>query len=159
MPFDTLDLADIDTALAVNLTAAIVTTRLVLPGMRARQSGHVSFTGSTAGHAAFPNMAVYGATKAAISSFAAALRCDIAGTGVRITEIVAGRVQTNLYHAVLPDDARADMYDAFDAVRPDDVAHMLLSVLEMPAHVDVACFDILPTAQYVNGAGYVKKED
>ena len=157
--FDRMDQSDIDTTLEVNLNAAIATTRLILPGMMARKRGHVFFTGSTAGQGPFPNMAVYGASKAAISSFAAALRCDISGSGVRVTEIVAGRVETNLYKEILTDRARADMYSAFDAVQPEDVAEMLLSVLQMPAHVDVTRFDILPTAQFVGGGGFAQKED
>ncbi len=157
--FDQMDQYDIDTTLEVNLSAAIATTRLVLPGMMAQGRGHVFFTGSTAGQAPFPNMAVYGASKAAISSFAAALRCDISGSGVRVTEIVAGRVETNLYKDILTDRLRADMYAAFDAVQPNDVAQMLLSVLQMPPHVDVTRFDILPTAQFVGGGGFAEKED
>lgn len=151
--------SDIDATLEVNLSAAIATTRLVLPGMMARKRGHLFFTGSTAGQAPFPNMAVYGASKAAISSFAAALRCDLSGSNVRVTEIVAGRVETALYRDVLSDQAREDMYQAFDSVQPGDVAAMLLSVLQMPAHVDVTRLDILPTAQFVGGGGFAKKED
>lgn len=151
--------SDIDATLEVNLSAAIAVTRLVLPGMMARKRGHLFFTGSTAGQAPFPNMAVYGASKAAISSFAAALRCDLSSSNVRVTEIVAGRVETALYRDVLSDQARAGMYQAFDAVQPEDVAAMLLPVLQMPAHVDVTRFDILPTAQFVGGGGFAKKED
>ncbi|KIC21299.1 SDR family oxidoreductase [Leisingera sp. ANG-Vp] len=150
---------DIDATLEVNLSAAIAVTRLVLPGMMARKRGHLFFTGSTAGQAPFPNMAVYGASKAAISSFAAALRCDLCGSNVRVTEIVAGRVETALYRDVLSDQARKGMYQAFDAVQPEDVAQMLLSVLQMPQHVDVTRFDILPTAQFTGGGGFAKKED
>lgn len=62
--------ADIDRTLAVNLAAAITVTRFVLPGMMARKKGHIFFMGSTSGHAPFPKMAVYGATKAAIASLA-----------------------------------------------------------------------------------------
>lgn len=151
--------SDIDATLEVNLSAAIAVTRLVLPGMMVRRQGHLFFTGSTAGQAPFPNMAVYGASKAAISSFAGALRCDLSGSSVRVTEIVAGRVETALYRDALNDRARADMYQAFDAVQPNDVAHMLLSVLQMPVHVDVTRFDILPTAQFIGGGGFAQKED
>ena len=150
--------SDIDTALAVNLAAVIAATRLVLPAMMARTKGHIFFTGSTSGHAPFPKMAVYGATKAAISSFAASLRCEVAGSNVRITEIVAGRVQTELYRDVLDRQKRAEMYAAFDAVQPEDVARMLVSVLDMPPAVNVSRFDILPTAQYVGGGGFARKE-
>ena len=157
--FDKLEQADIDTTLDVNLGAAIATTRLLLPGMMTRGRGHVFFMGSTAGHAPFMNMAVYGASKAAISSFAAALRCDIAGSGVRVTEIVAGRVETDLYKGVLDSQARSTMYTDFDAVQPAEVAQMLLSVLHMPPHVNVTRFDILPTAQFVSGGGFAPKTE
>ncbi len=111
-----------------------------------------------AGHAPFPKMAVYGATKAAIASLAVSLRCEVAGSGVRITELVAGRVQTELYRDVLDPRTRSEMYAAFDAVQPEDVARMLVSVLEMPPAVNVSRFDILPTAQYVGGGGFARKE-
>ena len=159
-PFDQMAQSDIDTTLEANLSAALSTTRFVLPGMIERQRGHVFFTGSTAGHAPFPNMAVYGASKAAIASFAAALRCDLSGSGVRVSEIVAGRVETALYRDALTADARADMYSVFQAVQPEDVAAMLSTVLAMPPHVDVTRFDILPTAQFVGvGVGGFAKEN
>lgn len=157
--FHEMDQTDIDTTLEVNLSAAIATTRLILPRMVERGQGHVFFTGSIAGQAPFPNMAVYGASKAAISSFAAGLRCDLSGSDVRVTEIVAGRVETSLYKDALTADARDKMYAAFDALQPGDVAAMLLSVLLMPPHVDVTRFDILPTAQFVGGGGSAQKED
>jgi NADP-dependent 3-hydroxy acid dehydrogenase YdfG len=56
--FADMKIADIDTTLEVNLSAAILLTRLVVPRMRERRSGHIVFTGSSAAHAAFPNVAV-----------------------------------------------------------------------------------------------------
>lgn len=152
--FSQMSQADIDATLEVNLSAALTMTRLILPGMIERKQGHVFFTGSTAGHAPFPDMAVYGASKAAISSFAAALRCDLSGSGVRVTEIVAGRVETELYRGVLTDTARDALYSASRAVQPEDVATMLAHVLALPPYVDVTRFDILPTPQFVGGGGY-----
>ena len=158
LPFHEMGQTDIDTTLATNINAAINLTRLVLPPMVARQSGHIFFTGSTAGQVPFPNMAIYGATKAAISSFAAALRCDLSGRGVRVTEIVAGRVETALYRNALDDEGRKSMYSAFESVQPENVAEMVMTVLKMPAHVDVTRFDILPTAQYVGGGGFARNQ-
>ena len=147
VPFPDLDEAEIDRAIAVNLTAALLLTRLVTPGMRDRRRGHIFFTGSTAGHAPFANLALYCATKSAIAGFAQALRLDMAPHGVRVTEIVAGRVETDLYRDLLPPDQRAAMYAGGSALQSADVAAMLLHVLAMPPHVDVARFDILPTHQ------------
>lgn len=144
-PFPDLDEDQIDRAIAVNLTAALALTRMVVPGMRDRGAGHVFFTGSTAGHAPFANLALYCATKAALAGFAQALRLDLAPHGVRVTEIVAGRVETGLYRDVLPPEQRAAMYAGGGAVQPQDVAAMVMAVLALPGHVDVARFDILPT--------------
>jgi len=143
--FADMEVSDIDTALEINLSAAILLTRLVLPKMRERQSGHILFTGSTAGHGSFPNIAVYSATKAAISGFVAGLKADTSGYGVRVTEIVCGRVETGLYKNILDEKARAAMYAGAVAVQPEDVAQMVVAVLALPPNADVLRFDIVPT--------------
>jgi 3-hydroxy acid dehydrogenase/malonic semialdehyde reductase len=147
VPFFELDEAEIDRTVEINVTSTLALTRLVLPAMVGRGSGHIFFTGSTAGHAPFAQLAVYAATKSAIAGFAQSLRLDLAAHGLRVTEIVAGRVETGLYRGRLPDDVRAAMYKDHAAVQPEDIAQMVLAVLDMPPHVDVARFDILPTRQ------------
>lgn len=149
--------AEIDQAVTVNLRSVLAVTRAVAPGMRARGRGHIFFTGSTAGHAPFMNFAVYCATKAAVGSFAQALRLDLAPAGVRVTEIVAGRVETGLYKDLLSAEARAAMYAGNSAVQPQDVATMVLAAAQLPPSVDVARFDILPTHQ-PTATGGAKKD-
>ncbi len=136
---------DIDAALEVNLSAVILLTRLVVPKMRERGSGHILFTGSMAAHVAFPNLAVYSATKAGIAGFAAGLRADMSPHGVRVTEIVPGRVETGLYKDILDAKAREAMYAATKAVQPEDIAQMVLAVLNLPEWANVSRFDIVPT--------------
>jgi NADP-dependent 3-hydroxy acid dehydrogenase YdfG len=143
--FADMNPSDIDAALEVNVSAAILLTRLVVPQMRDRQSGHVVFTGSSAAHAAFPNVAVYSATKAAIAGFAAALRADLSPHGIRVTEIVPGRVETQLYKDILDAKTRAAMYAGNVAVQPEDVARMVVALLGLPHWADVTRFDIMPT--------------
>ena len=143
--FADMAMADIDSALEVNLGAAIAMTRLVVPQMRARGRGDILFTGSAAAHAAYPNMAVYAATKGAIASFAQALRADLSPFGIRVTEIVPGRVETALYQHILDDAARTAMYSAAKAVQPEDVAAMVRAVLDLPEWANVSRFDIMPT--------------
>ncbi|CAN7534441.1 SDR family oxidoreductase [Mesorhizobium sp. LjNodule214] len=143
--FADMNISDIDTTLEVNLSSAIMLTRLVVPQMRDRGAGHILFTGSSAGHAAFPNVAVYSATKAAIAGFAAALRADLSSHGIRVTEIVPGRVETQLYKDILDAKARAAMYAGNVAVQPEDVARMVVALLGLPAWADVTRFDIMPT--------------
>ena len=143
--FADMKIQDIDATLEVNLSAAIMLTRLVVPQMRDRSSGHILFTGSAAAHAAFANIAVYSAAKAAISGFAAALRADLSPFGIRVTEIVAGRVETQLYKNILDAKTRAAMYAGNVAVQPDDIAQMVVTLLALPAWADVTRFDIMPT--------------
>ena len=146
-PFDEMTIEAMEATVAVNLTASLYLTRLVAPEMRKRRRGHIFFTGSTAGHNAFPKLAVYGATKAAIGAFADGLRLDLAEAGVRVTEIVAGRTETGLYKAVLDDETRAAMYAGGTAVQPKDVADMVVAVLALRESVNVSRFDIVPTRQ------------
>jgi 3-hydroxy acid dehydrogenase/malonic semialdehyde reductase len=143
--FDDMKIADIEATLELNLRAAILLTRLVVPQMRDRSTGHILFTGSSAAHAAFANIAVYSATKAAIAGFAASLRADLSPCGIRVTEIVAGRVETPLYKDILDAKARAAMYAGNAAVQPEDVAEMVAAVLALPFRADVTRFDIMPT--------------
>ncbi|WP_189051684.1 SDR family oxidoreductase [Aliidongia dinghuensis] len=143
--FADMRVSDIDATLEVNLSAAILLTRLVVPQMRERGAGHIIFTGSAAAHTAFPNIAVYSAAKAGIAGFAAALRADLSQHGIRVTEIVPGRVETQLYKDILDAEARAAMYAGNVAVQPIDVARMVVAVLGLPASADVTRFDIMPT--------------
>lgn len=147
--FCDMDEGDIHRMIAVNLTQALIVTRAVAPLMRARGAGHIFFTSSIPAHTPYPNMAAYAATKAALGGFAQSLRLDLSAFGVRVSEIVAGRVESPLYREVLSPEARAAMYAGQTAVQPQDVAAMVLAVLNLPAHVDVARFDILPTRQPV----------
>ncbi|WP_372803876.1 SDR family oxidoreductase [Paracoccus seriniphilus] len=148
---------EITRAITVNLTSAMQVTRAIAPGMRQRGRGHIFFTGSTAGHAPFANLAVYCATKAAIGGFAQALRLDLAPHNVRVTEIVAGRVESGLYRDLLSEEARAKMYAGNTAVQPQDVAEMVLAIWNLPRAVDVARFDILPTYQATSTGAQDKK--
>lgn len=144
-PFDAMAPGDIDRTIAVNLSSVLALTRLVLPGMRARKAGHLLFTGSSAGHAPGANFAVYAATKAAIAAFAAALRAEVSADGIRVTELVPGRVETGLYSGLISADAQAAMYGNGASLQPQDVADAVLAVLRLPPRADITRLDIMPT--------------
>lgn len=146
----------IDQMIAINLSAPLHIARSVLPGMIAQQRGHLIFIGSSAGRWPHPNASVYGATKAGISLFCDALRCDLLGTGVRVTELAPGRVQTQLYKSTLGDDAGAQLYDGYASIQPEEIADLVATCLSMPAHVDVSRLEVFPTDQAVGGARIVK---
>lgn len=153
-PFADTAAAALDLVVDVNLRAALHVTRLVLPGMIARNRGHLFYVGSIAGKHPTPNAATYCATKAALHAFAEALRCDLLGSNVRVTVLMPGRVQTRLYDGVFggADNAAAALYDDFDAVQPADIAAVIGTALDAPGNVDLTAIEILPTHQIFGGS-------
>lgn len=143
--FDSMDFDAIEQTVEVNLKAALWLTRLVLPQMRAARSGHLLFTGSSAAHAPGANFAVYAASKAAIAAFAASLRAEVSSDGIRVTELVPGRVETGLYSGILSPDAQQAMYENGASLQPEDVAEAVLAVLRLPPRADITRLDIMPT--------------
>jgi NADP-dependent 3-hydroxy acid dehydrogenase YdfG len=158
-PFAENSAASIDLLVDVNLRAALHVTRVVPPGMVARDRGHLCFIGSIGGRHATANTAVYGATKAAIHAFAEGLRLDVFGSSIRVTTLMPGRVQTRLYDGVFGshDDAEAALYADFDAVQPADIAAILLTALDQPAYVDLTTIEILPTRQVFGGSNVARR--
>lgn len=154
LPFQENGRDAIDLLVDVNLRSAIHVTRLVLPGMIARDRGHLFYVGSIAGKHPTPNTAVYGATKAALHAFAEGLRCDLLGSAIRVTVLMPGRVQTRLYDRIFGgnDLAAAALYDDFEAVQPADVAVVIGAALDLPTHVDLTTIEILPTKQVFGGS-------
>ena len=145
------DASDAVRAIAVNLTGHVALVHEVLPRMVQRGHGHVFVASSTAAHAPVAGMATYGATKAALGSFAQSLRLEVAPLGVRVTELVIGRTETDLYRDALSDEGRAALYDG-RFVQPQDVAATVAAVLAAPEHVDIARVDVVPRDTGVNPA-------
>ncbi len=91
-PFVSQDPAQISRIVETNLTATLLLTRAVLPGMIARGSGRVVSLSSMEGKVGIPHTATYGATKAGLLLWTAALRSELEGTGVGITAVAPGYV-------------------------------------------------------------------
>jgi len=155
--FDEIDPAEIDAMIDVNLKAPMHLTRALLPGMVARKRGHLIFLGSSGGHAPYPSMAAYGPSKAGLSLFCDNLRCDLLGTGIRVSEIVPGRVQTDLYRTALgAEAAKATLYDGYRSILPENIASLIATVIALPDFVDVSRLEVFPTDQATGGGSIVK---
>jgi NADP-dependent 3-hydroxy acid dehydrogenase YdfG len=156
-PFHRIDPAEIDSMIDVNLKAPMHLARAFLPGMIERRRGHLVFVGSSGGRAPFPGMSVYGSSKAGLSMFCDDLRCDLLGTSVRVTEVVPGRVQTELYHTVMnPEQATAELYDGYRPLQPGHIADLIAYVIGLPDSVDVSRIEVFPTDQATGGATIVR---
>ena len=98
-PFGETDPDRIATMLQVNVVALTELTRLMLPGMVARQRGSVLLVASTAAFQPGPQMAVYCASKAYILSFGEAIAYEMRGTGVTVTTLCPGPTATGFAHS------------------------------------------------------------
>lgn len=147
-PFQEVEPEAIDAMVGVNVVAPLRLTRAMLPGMIARGRGHLFFLGSSGGRHASPNAAAYGASKAALGLFCDALRADLLGTGLRVTEVVPGRVETTLYHGILgAEEARTRLYEGYRTIPATAIAELVLTALKMPPEVDVSRIEVYPTDQ------------
>ncbi|MDP8978021.1 MAG: SDR family NAD(P)-dependent oxidoreductase [Actinomycetota bacterium] len=140
---------DWDAMLETNVGGLLNVTREVLPGMVRRGDGHVINIGSIAGHEAYPGGAVYCASKAAVHSITQGMRMDLLGTGVRVSAVDPGMVETEFsmvrFHG--DGDRAAQAYRNVTPLSPDDVAETVVWVADRPAHVQVARVVVQPTAQ------------
>lgn len=143
------DMGDWASTVEVNVTGVLRVCHAVLPGMQARQRGHIVTLGSIAGLETYASGAVYGASKYAVRAFTQALRKDFKDSPIRITEILPGMVRTGFAEARFHGDAtRAEQfYDSFPAtLAAEDIAAALLFALEQPPHVNIAQIVVTPTA-------------
>jgi short-subunit dehydrogenase len=98
-PYDKIGIEDVERAVRVNLTSAMILTRLVLPGMVERGRGHIVNMSSIAGIWGPPFDEVYGATKAGLIGFTQSLRLEYHDTGISASVICPGYVeQAGMYH-------------------------------------------------------------
>jgi NADP-dependent 3-hydroxy acid dehydrogenase YdfG len=135
--------------LDVNVMGALRTTRLFLPAMLERKSGHVIFVGSVAGQDPYAGGAVYCGTKAAITAIVGALRHEVHGTGLRVSVVDPGLVETDFSIVRFRGDAeRAKKpYQNVTPLTPRDVAECIAFMATRPAHVNVQEVLVLATAQ------------
>jgi len=155
--FAEIDPSEIDAMIDINLKAPMHLTRAFLPGMVSRKRGHLIFIGSSGGRAPYPNMGAYGPSKAGLSLFCDNLRCDLLGTSVRVSEIIPGRVQTDLYRNALPgSQAQTALYDGYRPIQPENIARIVNTVIDLPSFVDVSRVEVFPTDQATGGGTMVK---
>lgn len=141
---------DIDLTVETNVTAFLHTLRAVLPGMRDRKRGHVVNIGSVAGLYAIRSP-IYGASKGAVRRASQNLRMDLAGSGIRVTEICPGRVVTEFLASAAGEEEARRTYGAFDELQPQDIADAIVYAVGAPWRVNVSTIEIVPTEQAFGG--------
>lgn len=126
------DAQNFEDMILTNVLGATFTAKAVIPALK-ESTGHLLVTGSRAGRVSIPG-SVYGATKWYIRGYVQNLRQELSGTGVRVTNIEPGMVDTPFFDEAKP-----------DALRPEDIARAVLYAIEQPEHAMVADMLVIPT--------------
>ena len=149
-----------DAMVDTNVKGLMYCTRAALPGMVARNRGHIVNIGSVAAMYPYPGGNVYGASKAFVHQFSLNLRADLLGTPVRVTDVQPGMCAGTEFSQVRfkGDAARAaKVYEGVHALSADDVADTVHWVATRPAHMNVNVIEVMPVAQAFNLFKYDRK--
>lgn len=149
-----------DTMIDTNITALLMMTRLLVPGMVVRGKGHIINIGSVAGDAAYPGGSVYCATKAAVKVLSDGLRMDLVHTPLRVTNVKPGLVETNFSVTRFSGDReRAEnVYKGIQPLTGKDIADVVYFAATAPAHVQIAEVLVLATHQASGSIVYRENE-
>jgi 3-hydroxy acid dehydrogenase/malonic semialdehyde reductase len=153
-PAQEASLEDWDTMIETNNRGLVHMTRAVLPGMVARGGGLVINLGSIAGSYAYPGGNVYGASKAFVDHFTLNLRSDLAGTGVRATNIAPGLCGGTEFSQVRykwDETAAAKVYQGTQPLTAEDIAETAYWVATLPKHININEIEMMPVCQSFAG--------
>jgi 3-hydroxy acid dehydrogenase/malonic semialdehyde reductase len=146
--FQNASLDDFDQMLNTNIRGLIYCTRLLLPFLLKRQGGQIVNIGSVAGRWVYPGGAVYCASKFAVRALTEGLRQDLCGTGLRVTNIEPGMVESEFSVVRLGDPKKADaVYQGMTPLSPKDIADTIAWCVSRPKHVNIQEIVIFPTDQ------------
>jgi 3-hydroxy acid dehydrogenase / malonic semialdehyde reductase len=151
-PFTDSSEADEEWMIETNVSGLIRMTRICLPHIR--DGGHIVNMDSIAGKQAYENAAVYCAVKAAVSMFSAALREDLLGRPIRITDLapgLAGGTEFSLVRFKGDEEKAAAVYKGVEPLTADDIADCVLFALTRPLHVNIDEIVVKALAQSTGG--------
>lgn len=142
-------MADWQQMVDTNIKGLLYCTRALLPGMVARNRGHILNIGSVAGRYPYPGGNVYGATKAFVRQFSLNLRADLLGRQVRVTDIEPGMAETefSLVRFKGENDKSAKVYEGTQPLQPEDIADIVYWAATRPAHVNINTLEVMPVCQ------------
>lgn len=147
--FEEGSLEDWDAMIDINVKGLLYVSKALLPGMVARKAGHIINIGSIAGREVYPNGNVYCASKFAVDALSQAMRIDLNKHKIKVSQIAPGLVETefSLVRFKGDEDRSEKVYEGYQALKPEDIADLILFMATRPAHVNLADVLILPEAQ------------
>jgi len=132
-----------------NIKGLLYVSRLIIPKMVNQKNGHIINIGSIAGREVYPNGNVYCGTKAAVASISKGMAIDLNGTGIRVTNIEPGLVETEFsivrFHG--DEESAKKVYEGYTPLTGRDIAETALFAATRPKHVMIQDVLITPTDQ------------
>ncbi|MBT8304392.1 MAG: SDR family NAD(P)-dependent oxidoreductase [Bacteroidia bacterium] len=139
---------DWDAMMDINVKGLLYVSKVIIPQMTERQSGHIINIGSSAGKEVYPKGNVYCASKHAVDAITQGMRIDLNPYGIKVCAINPGLVETEFSKVRFKGDAIADgIYKGYKALQAEDIAEIVYFTITRPAHVNIADLLVFPTAQ------------
>jgi serine 3-dehydrogenase len=157
-PLHQQDWERLDQVIETNISGLVALTRAVLPRLIERQGAIINLS-SVAATYPYRGGAVYGGTKAFVRQFSLDLRCDLAGTGVRVTSIEPGMAETEFTLVRTGGDQAASqaLYADMDPMTAEDLAETIWWVATQPPHLNINTLELMPTSQSFAGFTVTRK--
>jgi serine 3-dehydrogenase len=150
-PAQNASLSNWTTMIDTNVTALVSITHKLLPGLITRKGAVINLS-SVAASYPYPGGNVYAATKAFVRQFSLDLRADLHGTGVRVTSIEPGMVETEFTLVRTGSQDTSDkLYGGVDPMTGEDIAETLLWVATLPPHLNINALELMPVNQSWQG--------
>ncbi len=149
-PSQTVALEDWHTMIDTNVKGLVNVTHALLPTLIETGAGaSIINIGSIAGQWPYPGSHVYGGTKAFVKQFSYNLRCDLLGTGVRVTDLAPGIAETEftLVRTKGDQDASDRLYRGTTALSAEDIAEQMYYIATLPDHICINRVEVMPTRQ------------
>ena len=134
--------------IATNVDGLVALTRALLPRLIERKGAIVNLS-SVAATYPYRGGAVYAGTKAFVRQFTLGLRCDLQGTGVRVTSIEPGMVETEFTLVRTGGNQAASdaLYSGMNPMTAEDIADTILWVATLPPHLNINTLELMPVSQ------------
>ena len=154
------DTRDWDAMIDTNVKGLLYVTRVIAPKMVAAGGGHIVNLGALAGTEPDEHGAVYCASKHAVHAISQSMRADLLSSGIKVTEIRPGMVETEFSEVRFHGDrARAAaVYEGVEPLTGADIAEAIAWVAQLPAHMNVNDMVLMPSQQAGSYYTYRKKQ-
>ena len=157
-PLQSADQGPLDTVIETNINGLVALTRAFLPGLVAAKGAIINLS-SVAATYPYRGGAVYAGSKAFVRQFSLGLRCDLAGTGVRVTSIEPGMVETEFTLVRTGGDQAASdaLYSGINPMTAEDIADTIFYVATLPPHLNINALELMPVSQSWAGFAVERK--